>query len=272
MKFIDCHNHSSYSFDAESSVYDMCLSAKRAGLTAFAITDHADVNVFEKYDIGNRIQNSLAEISNVKSQFSDMKIIAGIELGQPLQDTARANQLLSLEGLDFVIGSLHNLNKEKDFYYYDFKNASHEAIIDMLNRYYQELYDMAAHSDYDILGHITYPYRYYYQAKLTDCEIALPFESCKESITKILKEVIQRGKGIEINTSGLRQTMNKTMPSEDIIRLYRQLGGVYLSIGSDAHNANDVFKGIKDGHELAKRAGFQYVTYYENRKPVMLKI
>lgn len=272
MNYIDCHNHSTYSFDAKNSVYDMCLAAQQAGLSVFAITDHADVHVFEEFHIGENIKASLEELNQMKSRFFDIKIIAGIELGQPLQAPARATELLSLNGLDFVIGSLHNLQGEEDFYFLDFEKTTNQERKAILERYFQELYDMAANADFDILGHITYPYRYFYQAKLQNPNVEIPYDIFGDMVTEILKTIIQRGKGIEINTSGLRQAIRQTLPNIDIIAQYRKLGGEIISVGSDAHTTDDVAKGIKEGYEIVKQAGFQYVTYYENRKPVMVKL
>ncbi|MGE4272750.1 MAG: hypothetical protein AB7E31_07775 [Desulfitobacterium sp.] len=62
------------------------------------------------------------------------------------------------------------------------------------------------------------------------------------------------------------------MPDFDIIRLYKQLGGEIITVGSDAHWAEDVGKGIQDGLEMIKNAGFNYVTVYSNRQPRMIKI
>jgi histidinol-phosphatase (PHP family) len=50
------------------------------------------------------------------------------------------------------------------------------------------------------------------------------------------------------------------------------LGGEILTIGSDAHKAEDVGKGINEAVMLAKEAGFKFITSFDKRKPIQIKI
>jgi histidinol-phosphatase (PHP family) len=93
-----------------------------------------------------------------------------------------------------------------------------------------------------------------------------------EKTDKILKAVIENNKGIEINTSGLRQLYGQTFPTIDIIRRYKELGGVNISVGSDAHKASDLASGVSTGIKILKDAGFDKVTYFENHTPQYLNI
>jgi histidinol-phosphatase (PHP family) len=88
-----------------------------------------------------------------------------------------------------------------------------------------------------------------------------------ELLKEVLKLIISKGKGIEINTSGLRQAPRETMPDVDVLKLYHELGGEILTIGSDAHRPVDVAEGIDTAIENAKQAGFKYLTLYKERKP-----
>ena len=67
-----------------------------------------------------------------------------------------------------------------------------------------------------------------------------PFEKVKPIITKILKIVIQDGKGIEINTSSRRYGLKDSTPSRDILKLYKELGGKIITIGSDSHKSENI--------------------------------
>ena len=88
----------------------------------------------------------------------------------------------------------------------------------------------------------------------------------------IIDDFLANGKALEINTSGLRQPIGKTMPTEDFVRRFKELGGEYLTLGSDAHFTQHVGANIDEGYAIAERCGFEYVTYFENRKPVKVKI
>lgn len=272
MNLINCHNHSLHSFDSKFSVWDMCSAAKQEGLYAFAITDHCEANEYDKHNLAITAKKSIAEITALKSQFGKFKLLAGIELGQALQDEYHAEQLLSIKGIDMVICSLHNVNNEVDYYCIDYKDKSNEWLASLTKRYYAEMLRMAHLVDFDVMGHITYPFRYLHNAKLTYNTIVTSIDPYDDIIREILRITISRGKGIEVNTSGLDKPIGDTMPSMKYLDYYRELGGEIISVGSDAHTPGRVGFGIKEAHELVKNRGFNYVTYFENRKPVMVKL
>lgn len=272
MKLIDCHNHSKHSFDGAFSVIEMVSSAREKGISVYAITDHADTNFFKEHNLPSAIQNSIADINKLKNRFSDLKIIAGVELGQCLHDTKKAEIITSIDGLDFIIGSLHNVLGEKDFYHIDFKNESYDYIKDLLNRYFLELIEMAKCSDIDVLGHLTYPFRYIAKA-MNNCKtLKIPLDIYDEQIYEVLKQTIESGKGIEINTSTFSSELGEPMPNEKYLKMYKQLGGEILSIGSDAHTIEKVGRNILEAHMMVQNIGFKYITYFENRKPIMIKL
>jgi histidinol-phosphatase (PHP family) len=77
--------------------------------------------------------------------------------------------------------------------------------------------------------------------------------------------VVERGKGIEINTSPLRMGLSEPCPSREILHWYRELGGEILTFGSDAHAADEVGAGFDVAIEMARTAGFTRVARFENR-------
>ena len=91
-------------------------------------------------------------------------------------------------------------------------------------------------------------------------------------IDDIFKALISREKALEINTSGLFKEIGKTLPDINLIRRFKELGGRYVTIGSDAHNCIDLGKGIEQGIETAKTCGFNHYTIFENRLPTMIEI
>jgi histidinol-phosphatase (PHP family) len=85
--------------------------------------------------------------------------------------------------------------------------------------------------------------------------------------------VIERGIGIEINTSGLaHQKVGEPFPTIDILKLYHSLGGEILTIGSDSHHADTVGAYLEDALCLAKEAGFDYIYTFDSRKPKEIEI
>ena len=60
--------------------------------------------------------------------------------------------------------------------------------------------------------------------------------------------------------------MGRTMPDVNLINRYRELGGEFITIGSDSHSAYDVGRGITDGMKIARECGFDKITFFVNRQ------
>ena len=94
----------------------------------------------------------------------------------------------------------------------------------------------------------------------------------RERIDAIFQALIGKGKALELNTSGLRQKIGRTLPDLPLLRRYRELGGRLVTLGSDAHRTEDLAKGIDGGMELLKEAGFGEFALYVKRQPVLLPL
>lgn len=285
---MDMHTHSSFSPDAADSAELMYKRASEIGLSYYALTDHCDCNFWypvEHYKRDNIPQDdmmmygsgkysidSIAEQKrlkeHLKSKLNGVKIIIGIELGQPLQDIENAETIASDKNLDFIIGSHHQNRGENDFYYLKYDSMTKAEIYKLLDDYFEQMLEMCKWGKFDVLGHLTYPLRYI----CGEYGIDIDLSSYYEIIREIFKTIINNGKGIEINTSGLRQKYGKTFPDEKYVRLYKELGGEIITVGSDAHCVKDLGKGISEGIELAETAGFKYLACFEKHKPEFIKI
>lgn len=278
---IDCHTHSFFSVDSEADINKMIEKAISLGLTAYAVTDHCECNrwydeshyagenTYRFFDFGNDFENSVSCVTKLKEQYGDkIKLVCGVEMGQPLQDVEIAEKIVSDPRLDFVIGSMHQLPKTEDFAFLDYKKFTQDEIKQLLERYFTEIHKMCLWGKFDILGHLTYVLRYVEGA----FGIKVDLKPYDDIIEEIFKVIIHNGKGIEINTSGLRQSYQNTFPTYEYVKLYKDLGGEILSLGSDSHFVEDVGKGIYEGSGIAKKAGFKYIAYFEKRQPRFISI
>ncbi len=281
----DLHTHTDFSPDAKSSPEKMCERAQQLGLTAYAVTDHCDCNLWEEaetlfedvsavkgvemYGSGKYSQASIERISTLKNELSGrLNLLCGIELGQPLQNLQVAEKIISKQELDFVIGSHHQNSGMDDFYFFEYNKMDLSEIYSLLDKGFEETLEMCKWGKFDVLGHLTYPLRYV----CGDYGIEIDLSRYGDVIREIFCTLIQNGKGIEINTSGLRQKYGKTFPDLEYVRLYRELGGEIVTLGSDAHSAQDLGKGIAVGAEIAKSAGFKRIAYFEKRKPKFIEL
>ena len=261
--------HTVSSFDGNYAAADMCEAAVRAGLATIAFTDHFDVDFYEQHNLGTRQQTSHNDITAAQLAFSDkIKVLVGIEMGQPTYDTELTEKSLNRYSYDFVIGSIHNLRKTPDFCELKYDTLTQDDIYSLLDKYFEEELILAKWNGFDTLAHLTYPMRYIVQSGRFNTDLGRYDDITDE----IFKTLIANGKALEINTSGLRQPIGKTMPTDNYVRRYRELGGELLTLGSDAHFTEHVGANIDDGYAIAQSCGFRYVTYFENRKPVQVKI
>ncbi|MCH5323708.1 MAG: histidinol-phosphatase HisJ family protein [Eubacterium sp.] len=265
---MDMHNHSNLSPDGSNTPEEMVQRACELGIKHYSLTDHLEINKFydEEYLYEEPIRRGSEIIPALIEKYSGkINMGYGIELGQPLQDMPLTERMLSSYKYDFIIGSLHMCDGWDDFYLLDYSQVSADMLMGL---YFEELLAMARWGEFDVLGHLTYPLRYI----TGESGIEIDMEKYLPIIKEIFTTLIKKDMGIEINTSGLRQQIGKPLPDEYYVALYKQLGGKILTIGSDAHRTEDLGKGIAECTAMAKRLGFDYLTFYKNRKPQFIKI
>lgn len=268
MKLVDCHTHTKNSEDAYShaTTKAMCERALELQLAAYAITDHCEAADFYRLNYVTGVEKSLSEVTALKEAYQNrLQLICGVEIGQANQCLSVAEQIVADTRLDYVIGSVHNLRGKTDFAFLDYET---EDIDFLLHTYYDEMIELCQWGKFDILAHITYPLRYI----TGEHGIAVDMSRYEKQICQSFALCIDKGIGLEINTSGLRQPYGKTFPDLDYIRLFRSMGGKLISVGSDAHRPEDLGKGIIQGLSLAKQAGFEQICYFIKRQPHFLPI
>lgn len=281
MNLIDCHTHTQFSVDSDADISEMTEKACSLGLAAYAVTDHCECNrwyskehypdedTYCYFGFGTHFENSVSAVTRLKEKYSGrLNLICGVEMGQATHDFDIAEKIVSDSRLDFVIGSMHQLPKTEDFAFIEYEKLSRQDIYDLAERYFLEVNKLCKWGKFDVLGHLTYILRYIKGKAGIDLDIS-PFE---EAIADSFKALMENGKGIEINTSGFRQKYGDAFPSLKYVKMFRELGGEILSIGSDAHTVADLGKNVKDGAEIALEAGFEYLCYFKERKPNFVKI
>ena len=96
-------------------------------------------------------------------------------------------------------------------------------------QHYEEMLRVVQNFDHwSVIGHLDHIKRYDPLGPWPDVNI-------RDIVAEILEEAIRRDKGIELNTSSVRYGLSDLTPSTEILRLYRDLGGRILTLGSDSH-------------------------------------
>lgn len=265
---VDSHNHSSQSPDGENTVKEMAERAIELGIQHYTITDHLEINKFydEEFLYEEPVKKSSVILPQLINEYKGkLDIHYGVELGQPLHDMELTNRMLNTYPFEFIIGSCHMVREWDDFYFLDYKKTDPHYLLGL---YFDELLEMTQWGKFDVLGHLTYPLRYIQG----DFGIKIDMSRYDSIIKEIFLTLIKNNMGIEINTSGLRQKIGVPLPDEYYVKMYRDLGGEIITIGSDAHRTSDLGKGIAESIKMAKKCGFDKIYYYDHRKPVSINI
>ncbi|WP_324824473.1 histidinol-phosphatase HisJ family protein [Sinanaerobacter sp. ZZT-01] len=261
MYYYDYHVHTTNSTDGKDTLMDVCQSAISKGVKEIAITDHFEPTQVNQEYVFYQPELFFKEIEEARQIFKGLLVIKyGVELGQPHIYPIYSEKLINEYPFDFVLASAHKIKGDVDFGDIDYTQANRSFY---MQKYIDSLYELVQWGKFDCLAHFDLIKRYCARSGI---KINL-IEEYEEKITEILKEVIKKGKGIEVNTSGLRQYSAGLMPDWDILSLYKKLGGTHLTIGSDAHSAPEIGAGFQETVELLKKLGYKTVTLYKKRKP-----
>lgn len=259
---IDYHVHSDISADCKVNMAGMALAARREGITELCFTEHIDLGLTEGPEFNVDFTRYRAEIAAVREQFPDIAIRMGIEAGLDLRTKDQMPPLLC--GLDYVIGSQHVVYGQDPYYQEVWQGHTQREIYD---EYLAELLRCAAACDfYDVLGHLGYISKFCpYEDKL------MRYVDFTDAVDAVLRLIVEKGKGLEVNTNGLYMTPD-TMPETAIIRRYRELGGEIVTVGSDAHYEAVVGHAVPETLALLKEIGFKYVCAFDARAPRFISI
>ena len=259
----DFHMHTRVSFDGHDTGLAMALAAKNNGLREICFTDHLDYDPLGKMGV-------LAFDTEVyNGEYNDLEVPGliihrGMEFGMTVDNREQFKKDLQRRPFDFVLGSVHFVD-DLDVYFEEFWEG--KSIFQAERRYLEATLDcVRLHDDFDVLAHLTYIAK-------THCHPAprpVAFAEHRELIDEILKVVAQKGKGLEMNTSGMDRC-GAFLPAREYFLRFKELGGEIVTVGSDAHRTNRVGQYSREACEILRDI-FGHVCTFADRKPVFHKL
>lgn len=267
MIFPDYHLHSKYSADCDTDINDIISTAKEKGFTSICITDHYDMDfpvlpedpdIKFKLDYQNYYPYMLELRNSLLPEF-DLRI--GIELGVTKKNISHVCEFAKEhKEYDFFIASSHLVDDMDPYYPSYFKGKTEKEAYE---KYFETiLYNVTNFKDYNVYGHLDYVLRYG-PNKADNFNIS----DYKDLFYEIFKIIIQDGKGIEINTGSLYKNLTFPHPHSDILRMYKEMGGEIITIGSDAHFTKHIGYGFDVAKEILLAHGFKYYTTFKKQSP-----
>jgi len=255
---IDSHIHTEFSDDSQMKIQDALEQSRRSGID-MTLTEHLDLN----FPTGTDIIFDIDKYFNDYEKYRSSNLMLGIEIGMQQICLDENRDITSKYPFDYVIGSIHVAMGE-DLYYpkcYEGKTKK-----EAFERYFSSMVDCVKKYDFiDSLGHIDYISRY---ATFKDNEIN--YHEFTEYINEVLKAIVHNEKIIEINTRrlGNKEAYNNLI---DIYKAYKQIGGKYVTIGSDAHHAEDIGGNFMEAIRICEICNLKPV-YFKKRKMEYMSI
>lgn len=271
----DYHLHTWFSDDSDYPMEQLVRDAITAGLAEICITDHVDYGIKSDWPEpsetytgdekkGRPVMNVKypayhAEIRRLQERYAgQITIREGMEFGMQVHTIPQYEKLFAAYPFDFIIMSCHQV-EDKEFWTQDFQRGRTQDEYNL--RYYEEILQVVQrYKNYSVLGHMDMISRY-------DKAGVYPFENVRDIIAEILRQAIRDGKGIEVNTSSHRYGLSDLTPSRDILRLYKDLGGSILTVGSDAHAPKHLAAYVKETAEELREMGFASICTYRSMEP-----
>lgn len=255
----DFHMHSIVSFDGHDTPEEMARAAVAAGLQEICFTDHMDADPSGIYtDFHFSFEEYAAAYDHL--QIPGLTIRRGMEFGLLEDNQAMLTECLQKRKFDFVIGSIHFVDGE-DVYFEPFWQG--KTVFEAERLYLEDmLLCLQKHEDFDVLGHLTYLSK----SPAHPTHTPIPYEAHKTLVDEILRTLVKKEKGMEINTSGVDRC-GDFLPGAVYLQRFKELGGRIVTMGSDAHTSDRVGQYHREAAALLKDI-FGYVCTFADRKPI----
>lgn len=263
MYLSDYHIHSNFSGDSVEDLENIIKKAKELELKEIAITDHMDLDTGSIYDSNfildlNKYIPRLLELKERERKNIDIKI--GMEFGIQRHLGKEAEKIIKNHPFDFVISSIHSIDKilidKKEYWSDKTKEEGQE-------KYFLEVLNcIKSYDTFSVQGHLDFISRYGGEGK----KGFINYAKYDDIIDEILKELIDKGKGIEINTSGIRYLENRFYPCNSLVKRYFDLGGEIITIGSDSHRAIDICKNFSEVYDFLENINIKYISSFDKMK------
>lgn len=241
-----------------------CVRAVEIGMSGLAFTEHLDHSAFtvamEELE-PDHILVELAdgdlltppafdaagyfeEIQRCRDLYPGLRILSGLEIGEPHSHGAAVAEVLEAGQFDRVLGSVHclpdrgGLAEPPGLY-------EHRDPADVMRTYLAEVAVMVSGPQrFDVLAHIDYPVRSWPSS-------ARPFDpgDFEGEFRHALRATAEAGRAVEVST--------RVPLSPVLLRWWHEEGGQAITFGSDAHDPTWVGRGVGAAARVAESTGFR---------------
>lgn len=268
----DYHMHSHNSGDSRLEMSDMLDCLITNNITDMCFTEHYDADYV--YDMPDSLPGTFElDLPSYRNEFLQIRdrycerinVNFGVELGIQTHLAEILKSYVQNNDFDFIIASNHLCHRKDPYYSYFFEGRSDK---EAFREYFESVLEsVKAFKDYDVFGHLDYAVRY-----APERDKNYFYKDYSDLFEEILRTIVEDGRGLEINTKGFRYNLKSSNPSEDILRRFKELGGEIITVGSDAHELQELAWGLDKAEDVLLRAGFKYYATFSKRVPTFHKV
>lgn len=263
----DVHMHTDFSHDSDSTPEQMAEGAIAKGLEVICFTDHFDKDNMDwgEEDVFDP-EAYFEKMTQVRESYKDrIRVRIGVELGLQPHLGGFYEEFTRKYPFDFVIGSVHSAERSDIAQKRIFAGRTDEETYRVIFR--EMLEDVKAFQGFDVLGHVDYVARYGRER-----EKEYSYQRFADEIDEILRLLIEKGCGIELNMSGLKYGLPFAHPHTDVLKRYRELGGELITVGADGHRPDHIAYDYHKAQGILESCGFKYYAEFKERRPVFFKV
>lgn len=272
MIITDMHIHSNFSSDSEESPEEIIRTAISKGFPCIYFTDHHDMDFpvhpsEPDMDFQLDFETYFTRLNELKQKYEkQITVYIGVEQGICPETAPKLGELNARYPFDFVIASSHLTCLENGDPYYPSYYEGKDPVEAYREYFQSEVQNVLLTDSFHVYGHLDYAVRY-----CPDKSFVYHFEDYRDIFEELLRRLVEKGKGIEINTSGLTK-IGFPHPHMEALKLYRSLGGEIITVGSDAHQKDRIGAGFAEAEALLLETGFRYYTIFKKGQPEFIRL
>ncbi len=255
----DTHMHCDYSCDSHMEFADATAAAAAQGI-GMIVTEHWD---YDYPTNPNAFTFDLDEYFARFLPFCSNKVLIGIEIGMQTHTAAADKAVAQGHAFDFVLGSIHCIGGRDLYEPTCYEGRTRAQIVEEF--LHDSITCLEQDRDFDSFAHIDYICRYW---PYEGAERELRLQDAPDLFDRLFKLLIEKNIPIEINTRRLDDAA-AIAGLAPLYKRYRELGGRYCTIGSDAHYAEHVGRRLQEALALAQQCGLTPVYFKKRRMLIM---
>lgn len=232
-----------------------CRRALEVGLPAVAFTEHVDFVEGVHADLRPlEVESYWLELERCRALFPQLRILSGVELGEPHLFADRAAAVLAQGPLDRILGSAHCFPWQGQLM--DASQLSRlapsEAPEAVRSYLVQTLALAESAQPFAVLAHLDYYKRYW-----PHDQVPYRPHDFEEETRAVLRALAATGRALEVNTTRGMEPARGLCPGPEVLGWWLEEGGRAVCFGSDSHDPARVGFGLELAAQVVEAAGFR---------------